>query len=354
MPSTYTTSLRLNKQATGENSNVWGNNLNTGVIDLLDFASDGTVTISASGATTLTTANGTTDQARGRILNYTGTSAGTLTIPSVSKWYWVRAATSAVTVTNGGSSATVEAGEIVAIVTNGTTIWKALANDFGGNRVKNIGAPTENTDAATKKYVDDTAFASTELPGQTGNAGKFVKTDGTTASWETIEVSDVNGLQDDLDDKANQATTYTKTEADNLLAAKAPLNSPALTGTPTAPTAASGTSNNQIATTAFVQTNGAVKAWGVYNPANSSTMAASFNIASVSKLGTGEYRFTFTTNMPSTNYAIVATASSALATGVVCNIPLAGVLNSRFDTQVVTPGGTPVDADRFYFAVLSL
>lgn len=34
----------------------------------------------------------------------------------------------------------------------------------------------------------------------------------------------------------------------------APLNSPALTGTPTAPTATAGTSNTQIATTAFVQT----------------------------------------------------------------------------------------------------
>src|SRR5574343_492220 len=37
------------------------------------------------------------------------------------------------------------------------------------------------------------------------------------------------------------------------LAAKAPLASPALTGTPTAPTAAAATSTTQIATTAFVQ-----------------------------------------------------------------------------------------------------
>lgn len=38
------------------------------------------------------------------------------------------------------------------------------------------------------------------------------------------------------------------------LAAKAPLASPALTGTPTAPTAAPGTNTTQLATTAFVQT----------------------------------------------------------------------------------------------------
>jgi hypothetical protein len=45
---------------------------------------------------------------------------------------------------------------------------------------------------------------------------------------------------------------YTETEADLLLAAKAPLSSPAFTGTPTAPTAAGGTATAQIATTAFV------------------------------------------------------------------------------------------------------
>jgi hypothetical protein len=45
---------------------------------------------------------------------------------------------------------------------------------------------------------------------------------------------------------------YTETEADALLAGKAPLASPALTGTPTAPTASGGTNTTQIATTAFV------------------------------------------------------------------------------------------------------
>ena len=41
--------------------------------------------------------------------------------------------------------------------------------------------------------------------------------------------------------------------SENILAAKAPLASPAFTGTPIAPTAASGTNTTQIATTAFVQ-----------------------------------------------------------------------------------------------------
>jgi hypothetical protein len=44
-----------------------------------------------------------------------------------------------------------------------------------------------------------------------------------------------------------------KSQLDGMLAGKAPLASPALTGTPSAPTAVSGTNSTQIATTAFVQ-----------------------------------------------------------------------------------------------------
>lgn len=54
-------------------------------------------------------------------------------------------------------------------------------------------------------------------------------------------------LANALGDDPNFATTMT-----NLIAGKAPLNSPALTGTPTAPTPESGDSSTTIATTAFV------------------------------------------------------------------------------------------------------
>ena len=51
-----------------------------------------------------------------------------------------------------------------------------------------------------------------------------------------------------LANDANFASTIT-----TALAAKAPLNSPNLSGTPRAPTAATATNNDQIATTAFVK-----------------------------------------------------------------------------------------------------
>lgn len=52
-------------------------------------------------------------------------------------------------------------------------------------------------------------------------------------------------------DVSEQLTGITD-DIDNALSTKAPLASPALTGTPTAPTAAAGTNTTQIATTAFV------------------------------------------------------------------------------------------------------
>ncbi|CAB4157943.1 hypothetical protein UFOVP679_58 [uncultured Caudovirales phage] len=210
MPSSYTTRNRLNKQATGEATNTWGTVLNSGGLDLIDFAADGITTISSAGATTLTTANGSTDQARARILNITATTAATVTIPALEKLYLVRNAASNADhiITNGSSSVTIYAGEIVPLITNGTTVWRFALRNVEGAKLTNLGAPTTDTDAATKKYVDDTAFSSsTTLPGQTGNAGKFVTTNGTTASWA-----------DAIPPLVVKTTTYTAVARDRLLA----------------------------------------------------------------------------------------------------------------------------------------
>ena len=40
MPSTYTTRIRIEKQADGENPNSWGDILNQNVIDLVDDSVD--------------------------------------------------------------------------------------------------------------------------------------------------------------------------------------------------------------------------------------------------------------------------------------------------------------------------
>lgn len=52
-----------------------------------------------------------------------------------------------------------------------------------------VPTPSASTDACTKGYADGLSFASV-LPAQTGNSGKFVTTDGTTASWATVVKTD--------------------------------------------------------------------------------------------------------------------------------------------------------------------
>ena len=74
-----------------------------------------------------------------------------------------------------------------------STFAAATGNlDMGGFRVRNVPTPLLAGDLPNKQYVDDVrayatglSFASA-LPGQAGQAGKFVKTDGGTASWADL------------------------------------------------------------------------------------------------------------------------------------------------------------------------
>ena len=94
---TFTSRIRLEKQANGENSGTWGTVLNQNVIDLVDDAIAGYTIVSCSAtAVELTTNNGSSDQARSAVLEFQGTltSSVDITIPSVSKIYFVKNNTS--------------------------------------------------------------------------------------------------------------------------------------------------------------------------------------------------------------------------------------------------------------------
>ena len=131
MASTFSSKIRLEKQGQGENNNSWGTLLNT-LIDLVDVAIAGMVSIATTGGTTtLTTANGTTDEARYAILKITGVlvSNSTIVVPSSSKLYTVWNATSGaytVTVkTSGGSGIAVTQGLVTGLFCDGTDVKSA-------------------------------------------------------------------------------------------------------------------------------------------------------------------------------------------------------------------------------------
>lgn len=63
---------------------------------------------------------------------------------------------------------------------------------------------------------------------------------------------------------------------------------------------------------------GIAKAWVNFNGTTSpGTIRDSFNVASVTKNGTGDYTINFTTAMPNANYAVMGTGGNATGAGLV-------------------------------------
>jgi len=197
MPSSWSASLRFELQFTGENINLWGDKLNV-VLSHADYAIAGWLTKALSGDVALTTANASDDEARAAMIKFTGAGPFTVTIPSVSKSYLVwNACTAAVTLTTGaGATAVVAPAERVGLICDGAGVYRLQPTDFAGARVTSVADPSAPQDAATKGYVDATAFAgmSGAFPGQGGNAGKVLRTDGTTPSWQALSTADLADL----------------------------------------------------------------------------------------------------------------------------------------------------------------
>ena len=135
MPSTYTTNLRLTKQADGENPNTWGEILNEGVISLVDQAVAGytTISIGSVNSVVLTDNQGSNDQSRSAILEFKGTIGGdhdtiNVFIPNTSKTYIVKNSVTYTDTTDalvlkvaGNTGVTIPAGTVALYVTNGVT-----------------------------------------------------------------------------------------------------------------------------------------------------------------------------------------------------------------------------------------
>jgi hypothetical protein len=123
----------------------------------------------------------------------------------------------------------------------------------------NAGAPAALKSAElAHNEVDDTLYIGKGDDGA-GNATSVMALAGKGAFADLSSTQTVSGAKTfsivpkSSQDASGGTDLVRKSQLDTLLAAKAPLASPALTGTPTAPTAAPATNTTQIATTAFVQ-----------------------------------------------------------------------------------------------------
>lgn len=125
--SNFSPLLGLALPTTGDLSGTWGTVVNNAITDLIDSAIAGTTTISTDTNVTLTTTNGSANQAREAVLLCTGarTAIRTITAPAQSKVYVVINNTTggyAVKVVGSGptTGVSVPAGDTALIAWNGS------------------------------------------------------------------------------------------------------------------------------------------------------------------------------------------------------------------------------------------
>lgn len=133
MPTSYTPILRLAKPAVGELNNTWGTTVNDSVTTMIEEAIAGYKSISMADADyTLTTADGSTDDARNLALRMTGalSAARNVVCPAVPKMFFFTNATTggfALTLkTATGTGVTVSAGASAVLLCDGTNVIDAV------------------------------------------------------------------------------------------------------------------------------------------------------------------------------------------------------------------------------------
>jgi hypothetical protein len=167
MASTYSTDLKLELMATGENAGTWGTKTNTN-LNLVQQAIAGYEAIDvASADVTLVMSNASISNARNMILNFTGTLAAnrTVTIPdSIEKFYILKDGTthSGNTLTFktvSGTGFTLDEGKIHAAYSDGTNVNEVALNTLGGT----IGTAQIEDDSITNAKLANDAVDTAEI-----------------------------------------------------------------------------------------------------------------------------------------------------------------------------------------------
>ena len=185
MASTFSTDLKLELMATGENAGTWGTKTNTN-LNLVQQAIAGFQAIDvASSDVALVMSNAALSNARNMVLNFTGTLAGNrnVTIPdSIEKFYILKDSTthSGNTLTFktvSGTGFTLDEGKIHAGFSDGTNVTEVALNTLGGT----LGTAQIDDDAITNAKVAADAIQSTQLADNAVVTAKISNVNVTTA-----------------------------------------------------------------------------------------------------------------------------------------------------------------------------
>jgi microcystin-dependent protein len=318
MASTYSPSLRLELIGDGDQSGIWGQTTNNNLGYLLEQSVAGVISITMTDANyTLSNFNGVVDEARNQVLVMGGALTATRNViaPLVEKTYIVKNSTtgsqSIQIIGSSGLGVTIPNGITALVYCDGTNFYNAISGSVGNFAVN-------------------------------GN----LSVTGTTALTGATTLS--------------AALTYGGVALSNSVTGAGSMvlsASPTFTGTPIAPTAAAGTNTTQIATTAFVLSNGSPTGglimWGTGTApsgwllcdgtaVNRTTYAALFAVISTT-FGVGDGSTTFNvpnyTNRMPYGTTVGATGGSANAVVVSHTHTITDPTHSHLETYYSATGG---------------
>jgi len=213
MPSSFTSRLKLEKQASGENSGTWGNLVNY-VLNRVDasvkgyqavnVAGNANVTLTSNNSTSNTDDSATDDQAHNAILEFTGALTANINVftDAVETNYAVFNNTSgSFTLTfgpTGGAGVDIKQGTKTLVYTDGTTMYD-ITKDLGDIQVTGL---TSNGAVAITGNTDITGnvnlLTQSEVRFQDTSGGEYIglKANGTVASSVTFVLPTADGTLD--------------------------------------------------------------------------------------------------------------------------------------------------------------
>jgi hypothetical protein len=220
------------------------------------------------------------------------------------------------------------------IASDGQTPMSGSLN-MANNKIISVTDPTNAQDAATKAYVDAADTTNLALTLLKANNLSDVA-NATTArgnltaakSGANSDITSITGLTTALTVLQGGTGVTTSTGSGNAVLSA----SPTFSGTTVIPTTTITTLNAPSGVLATQNgMTGIAKAWVQY-AGGTTTIYGSFNVSSVTVLGTGSSQINFTTAMPNTNYAV---NSSVAGDGVVSVTYLNGGKSTAITTGYV-------------------
>jgi hypothetical protein len=193
MASTYSTDLKLELMATGENAGTWGTKTNTN-LNLVQQAIAGFQSIDvASADVTLVMTDASISNARNMVLKFTGTlsaSRQVLLPDSIEKFYIVQDATThgAYTLTFktvSGTGFTLDEGKIHGAFSDGTNITEIALNTLGGT----IGTAQIDANSITTALISDNQITTAKISANSITTGLISDNQITTAKIVTNAIN---------------------------------------------------------------------------------------------------------------------------------------------------------------------